>query len=159
MAASSNPLDVIEKRITRALKQTGAHVAWQLEQAYYDVITKFYGAYNPKPITWKLTPRTYNLFTATNAAKGEKIYHMTSKTSCYCELRVDASYISGEPYAKQHGWKIPNYKTKDDILEMSWGGSHGGYGTTTPPKDMMDKKFDQIKSKINSVFAGYFRGG
>lgn len=156
MADLAGLIQAIEQAVENAAQQTAQEVADRLGEGFINAVLDFYGSYSPTPITWMLTPRTYNFTGASNYARGENL--VTGGGKKYdITLKVGTNYVPGEPYAKQHGWNIPGDHSKEDIISNSWNeGSHGGYGFSTPPKTMMTQTWEQIRGELPSIMRSHF---
>lgn len=128
-----------------------------MTQQYNKVISEFYDDYSPT-----VYDRTGSLFKASNSYSSNMMQTLkncvtTTPNGFEVKLVIDPENIPGEPYSSIYG----GVANKSEVFENSFiYGSHGnklpGYTpviTTPPPKEAMDKWFENYKGTFGKLFS------
>lgn len=102
-------INVDLEKMSKAIHKVGKEVGEEIQDAYAKAVTKFYNDYKPTgkgPFSYR---RTYSTYEGSSGYRNrERTYKRTGKYSCRAGIKVGGNFISGTPYAKNHGWKNPS---------------------------------------------------
>lgn len=118
----STPLDYIveeqKQKLKNALPKAAKEIGHALGAKFISTVSEFYNQYDPR-----IYKRTYGVYDFGYGVGGKRRYVQKSGDRYSCGLRVDPSFMSGNPYAKSHGWTDIS---PSDIYYISFvGGLHG----------------------------------